>query len=140
MEFIAELPADMSSLSVLEGVKTEQATSTGSQAAPYRAYRPASGQNVSPGPGYTIARRAVSTSSLPLADPWRLADAKTELPTREFYILADVLFDSIDRKFEPQNTGLLEASKVLESWKTQQLPAEAAGMSPGEASEHDVDK
>jgi hypothetical protein len=40
----------------------------------------------------------------------------TEQPTREFYILADLLFDALDRKFEPQNTGLLEAPKVLRSW------------------------
>lgn len=43
----------------------------------------------------------------------------TELPTREFYIIADLLFDAIDRKFEPQNTGLLEASKILQSWRLQ---------------------
>ena len=72
----------------------------------------------------------MSTSSLPLADPWRFADPTTELPTREFYIIADLVFDGIDRKFEPQNTGLLEASKVLESWKAQQLPEEAARMFP----------
>lgn len=70
----------------------------------------------------------MSTSSLPLADPWRFADATTELPTREFYMIADLVFDGIDRRFEPQNTGLLEASKVLESWRAQQLPEEAAGM------------
>lgn len=127
MGFIAELPADLGAMSPGEGTKTEQVTSNASQAAPYRPYRPASGQNGSAGPGYTIARRAVSTSSLPLADPWRFADPVTEAPTREFYIIADLVFDSIDRRFEPQNTGLLEASKVLESWKAQQLPYEAAG-------------
>lgn len=40
----------------------------------------------------------------------------TEQPTREFYILADLLFEALDRKFEPQNTGILEAPKVLRSW------------------------
>jgi hypothetical protein len=58
----------------------------------------------------------VSQSSLPLADPWRFADLITEQPTREFYILADLIFDALDRKFEPQNTGLLEAPKILKSW------------------------
>jgi hypothetical protein len=31
-------------------------------------------------------------------------------------ILADLLFDALDRKFEPQNSGLLEAPKVLKCW------------------------
>ncbi|KAK7192084.1 hypothetical protein PSPO01_01656 [Paraphaeosphaeria sporulosa] len=128
MGFIAELPAELGSMSPVEGAKTEQVSSNASQAAPYRAYKPGPGQNGSPGPGYTIARRAVSTSSLPLADPWRFADPVTEVPTREFYIIADLVFDSIDRMFEPQNTGMLEANKVLESWKAQQLPDEAADL------------
>lgn len=55
-------------------------------------------------------------SNVPYADPWRFADPLTELPTREFYVLADLLYDALDRKFEPQNTGLLEASKILKSW------------------------
>ena len=55
-------------------------------------------------------------SSAPYADPWRFADPLTELPTREFYAIADLLFEALDRKFEPQNTGMLEASKVLRSW------------------------
>jgi hypothetical protein len=38
------------------------------------------------------------------------------MPTREFYVIADLLFETLDRKFEPQNTGMLEASKVLRSW------------------------
>jgi len=53
---------------------------------------------------------------MPLADPWRFADPITEQPTREFYILADLLFDALDRKFEPHNTGMLEGPKVLRSW------------------------
>ncbi|KAJ4290475.1 hypothetical protein N0V90_010692 [Kalmusia sp. IMI 367209] len=127
-EFIAELPADLGNLSIVEGSKPEQVPSNPTQAAQYQAYRPASGQNSSPGPGFTIPRRAVSTSSLPLADPWRFSDPTTELPTREFYIIADLIFDSLDRRFEPQNTGLLEASKVLESWRVQRLPEEAAQL------------
>jgi hypothetical protein len=72
----------------------------------------------------------VSTSSLPLADPWRFADPATELPTREFFIIADLVFDTMDRKFEPQNTGLIEASKMLASWKLQGFAEEAARKSP----------
>jgi hypothetical protein len=55
-------------------------------------------------------------SNAPFADPWRFADPLTELPTREFYIIADLLFDALDRRFEPHNTGMLEASKILKSW------------------------
>lgn len=55
-------------------------------------------------------------SNVPYADPWRFADPLTELPTREFYVIADLLFDALDRKFEPQNTGMLEASKIMKSW------------------------
>ena len=36
--------------------------------------------------------------------------------------------DAIDRKFEPKNTGLLEANKVLESWKALGLAGDAARM------------
>jgi hypothetical protein len=71
---------------------------------------------VSPTNRFSVPRRALSASSLPLADPWRFADPMTEQPTREFYILADLLFDALDRKIEPQNTGLLEAPKILRSW------------------------
>lgn len=46
---------------------------------------------------------------------WRLADAATESPTDEFYVLADLLFDALDAKFEPRNTGLLEGPKVMGS-------------------------
>jgi hypothetical protein len=55
-----------------------------------------------------------------------VADPSTELPTREFYIIADLIFDALDRRYEPVNTGLLEASKMLESWRAQQLPEEVA--------------
>ena len=70
----------------------------------------------SPSPGFAIPRRSVSASSFPLADPWRFADPVTQVPTREFYILADLLFDALDRRFAPNNTGLLEAPKILASW------------------------
>lgn len=122
-EFLAELPADMGNLT-LENSKPQQPPSNAPAQNPhYQAYQPSpTGQNNSPGQKYTLPRRAVSTSSLPLADPWRVADPVSELPTREFYIIADLLFDAIDRKFEPQNTGLLEASKILQSWRLQGLP------------------
>jgi hypothetical protein len=84
--------------------------------AQYQAYQPQGTQTASPTNRFSIARRTVSTSSSPLADPWRIADPMTEQPTREFYIIADLLFDALDRKFEPQNTGMLEAPKVLRSW------------------------
>jgi hypothetical protein len=67
--------------------------------------------------------------SMPLADPWSIAEASTELPTREFYIIADLLFDALDKRFEPKNTGLLEAPKILESWRVQELAEEAARKS-----------
>jgi len=102
-EFIAELPGDMGP------------NSPGSP--PYQAYQPSGGeQAASPTKRFSVSRRAVSASNLPLADPWRFADPLTEQPTREFYILADLLFEALDRKFEPQNTGLLEAPKVLKVW------------------------
>jgi hypothetical protein len=107
-EFIAELPADMGNLSLVE--------STGQGASPYQAYHPPGAQAGSPPNRFSVPRRAVSTSSLPLADPWRFADPIMEQPTREFYIVADLIFDALDRKFEPQNTGLLEAPKILKSW------------------------
>lgn len=120
-EFIAELPADLGNLSLMESSKPQPSQSQ------YQAYQPPSaGQSPSPAQSFTIPRRAVSMSTLPLADPWRVADPATELPTREFYIIADLLFDALDRKFEPQNTGLLEASKVLESWRVTEFPDEAA--------------
>ncbi|KZM26523.1 hypothetical protein ST47_g2308 [Ascochyta rabiei] len=116
-EFIAELPADMGSLSIEEAKPFKHAPSPSSeQASPYQAYQTSSAQTGPSSPSFTIARRAVSVSHVPYADPWRFADPLTEIPTREFYVLADLLFDALDRKFEPQNTGLLEASKILKSW------------------------
>ncbi|KAF2632896.1 hypothetical protein BU25DRAFT_85423 [Macroventuria anomochaeta] len=116
-EFIAELPADMGSLSIAETKPLEHApVPVPGQASPYQAYESSTAQAGPSSPGFTIARRAVSISNVPYADPWRFADPLTELPTREFYIIADLLFDALDRKFEPQNTGMLEASKILRSW------------------------
>lgn len=113
-EFIAELPADMGNLTLMES--KPQRSEMPAQGSQYHAYQPSGSQTGSPSPGFTIPRRSVSASSFPLADPWRFADPLTELPTREFYILADLLFDALDRRFEPKNTGLLEATKVLGSW------------------------
>lgn len=116
-EFIAELPADLDSLSFAnpKPVDTAPAPSPG-QATQYKAYQSTPAPTGPSSPGFTIARRAVSISHAPYADPWRFADPLTELPTREFYVIADLLFDALDRKFEPQSTGLLEASKILRSW------------------------
>jgi hypothetical protein len=66
--------------------------------------------------------------SAPLADPWRIADPATEQPTREFFIIADLLFDGLDRKCEPQNTGILEASKILQTWNMQGFDDQAAEL------------
>lgn len=120
-EFIAELPADMGNLSIMES--KAQAPDQANPAAQYQAYHPPGQQTSSPSPNFTIPRRSVSASNVPLADPWRFADPVSETPTREFYILADLLFDTLDRNFEPKNTGLLEAPKVLATWV--KLPADA---------------
>ncbi|KAF2466198.1 uncharacterized protein BDR25DRAFT_306349 [Lindgomyces ingoldianus] len=121
--FIAELPADLGNLTLENSAQPQRPPSNTPQSSPYQAYQPAQGDQK---PGFTVPRRALSTSSLPLADPWRVADPATEQPTREFYIIADLLFDGLDRKCEPQNTGMLEASKILESWKVQTMADEAA--------------
>lgn len=113
-EFIAELPADLGSLSLAEAKAEEHDPSV--QRAQYQALRPSVSQSGSPSSSFVIPRRSISTSTLPLSDPWRFADPATETPTREFYILADLLYDALDRKFEPRNTGLLEAPKIIGSW------------------------
>jgi hypothetical protein len=106
-KFTAELPGNMGDLKQIEATQASQ----------YQAYHPpGAAQAGSSSPAFAIPRRAVSTSTMPLADPWRFVDFVTELPTREFYILADLLFDALDRKFEPRNTGLLEGPKILGSW------------------------
>ncbi|KAF2873621.1 hypothetical protein BDV95DRAFT_474069, partial [Massariosphaeria phaeospora] len=114
-KFVAELPGELGNMALVESSKPQRPPSN--SPVQYQPYQPATtSQSQSPRPGYTIPRRAVSMISLPLADPWRFADATTEAPTREFYMLADLVFDALDRRFEPQNTGMLEASKVLGSW------------------------
>jgi hypothetical protein len=114
-EFVAELPGDLGN---------SQRPSP-SPAASYQAYQPpATGRGASP--GYVIPRRAVSMTSMPVADPWSIADVATERPTREFYMMADLLFDALDKRFEPKNTGILEATKILESWRVEDLAEEAA--------------
>jgi hypothetical protein len=116
-EFIAELPADLGSLSIVEAKPADHpAAPAPGQHSPYQAYQASPAPPGPSSPGFTIARRAVSVSGAPYADPWRFADPLTEMPTREFYVIADLLFETLDRKFEPQNTGMLEASKVLRSW------------------------
>jgi hypothetical protein len=110
-EFIAELPADLGNLTLVESKPQERESSSH-----YQAFHPSLSQTGSPSPGFTIPRRSLSVSTVPLADPWRFADPVTEVPTREFYILADLLFDALDRKIEPKNTGLLEAPKIIGSW------------------------
>lgn len=83
------------------------------QSSQYQAYSPTGPKAGSPALGHGMN---TASNNLSLADPWRYADPMTEAPTREFYILADLLFDALDRKFEPNCTGLLEAPKVLASW------------------------
>jgi hypothetical protein len=113
-EFVAELPADMGSLRLVESrIQRPDPSTANSQ---YRAFQPPGSQKASPTPSFTIPRRSLSASISPLADPWRFADPVTEVPTREFYILADLIFDALDRKFDPKNTGLLEAPKIIGSW------------------------
>jgi hypothetical protein len=113
-ELPAELPADMGNLNMTKSRSPGPDPSV--QAPQYQAFRPSGSQGGSPSASFTIPRRSISANTYPLADPWRFADATTETPTREFYILADLLFDALDRKFEPRNTGLLEAPKILGSW------------------------
>ncbi|PZC96593.1 PAT1 multi-domain protein [Pyrenophora tritici-repentis] len=113
-EFIAELPGDMGSLTLLEA--KPQTCGLGITGSQYQAYRPSGSQTGSPSPGPNAAHQTSNGSNKPLADPWRFANIATETPTREFYILADLLFDALDRKFEPRHTGLLEAPKMLGGW------------------------
>lgn len=112
-EFVAELPGDFENLKLADAPQEQTSPAQTSQ---YQPYHPPSAQPGSPTNRFSVSRRAVSTSSLPLADPWRFADPITEQPTREFYIIADLLYEALDRKIEPQHTGLLEAPKILKSW------------------------
>ena len=58
---------------------------------------------------------SLKASEVPQAGTWRVADPATERATDEFYVLADLLFDALDRQFEPRNTGLVEGSKLMGS-------------------------
>ncbi|KAJ6278772.1 hypothetical protein J3E71DRAFT_203651 [Bipolaris maydis] len=60
-------------------------------------------------------RPSLRASEVAQAGTWRLADPGTERATDEFYVLADLLFDALDRQFEPRNTGLVEGSKLMGS-------------------------
>ncbi|EMD70246.1 hypothetical protein COCSADRAFT_167162 [Bipolaris sorokiniana ND90Pr] len=111
-EFTAELPTDLGSLKLGDSPVGTKAANPSSQ---YLAHSPFT-QAASPPNVFTVPPRKVSASSVPLADPWSFVDPVTETPTREFYILADLLFDALDRNFEPRNSGLLEAPKILASW------------------------
>jgi len=113
-EFIAELPGDMGSLTLLES--KPQSPGLGIAGPQYQAYRPSGSQTASPSAGHNSARQTPSGNNRPLAEPWGFANRTTETPTWEFYILADLLFDALDRKFEPRHTGLLEAPKMLGGW------------------------
>lgn len=132
-EFIAELPADLSGLSP-SGSGPESNTSPSNSQNPvqqYQAYQQPQASHPSQvsslQQGFRVPRRAVSTSSASiLSDPWRIADPMSEEPTKEFFIIADLLFDGLDRGCEPKNTGILEASKVLANWKVQNLAEDAA--------------
>lgn len=81
--------------------------------APYQAFQAGSSPSL-PGPqGFSIPRRAVSTTGQPVPDQWRIWDPTSEQPTPEFFLFADLVFDALDCKYEPKNTGLLEACKIV---------------------------
>ncbi|XP_014562220.1 hypothetical protein COCVIDRAFT_33103 [Bipolaris victoriae FI3] len=111
-EFTAELPADLGSLRLGDPPVDTKAANPSSQ---YPVHSPST-QAASPSNVSTSPPQKASISSMPLADPWSFVNPVTETPTREFYILADLLFDALDRNFEPRNSGLLEAPKILASW------------------------
>ncbi|KAJ5029819.1 hypothetical protein J3E72DRAFT_428677 [Bipolaris maydis] len=121
-ELTAELPADLGSLKLGDSPVGTNAATPSSQ---YLAHSPPT-QATSPSKGFTVPSRKASASSVPLADPWNFVDPVTETPTREFYILADLLYDALDRNFEPRNSGLLEAPKILASWID--LPEDARNL------------
>ncbi|KAF2806415.1 uncharacterized protein BDZ99DRAFT_422811 [Mytilinidion resinicola] len=123
-EFIAELPADwgyaQSSVNPLS-----KPTPPPQQ---YQAYHAPTGSRPQ---SFSVPRRAISTSSVSAhisTGPWRIVDPSTEQPTPEFFVIADLLFDGLDKKCEPKNTGFLEASKILESWKVQEMADEPARL------------
>lgn len=94
---------------------------------PYQALQPAPNQSL-PGPqGFRIPRRAISTSGQPVPDQWRIWDPATEQPTSEFFTFADLVFDALDSKYEPKNTGLLEACKIVASFDLQGVDYQVKG-------------
>ncbi|USP73620.1 uncharacterized protein yc1106_00894 [Curvularia clavata] len=119
VESIAELSTDLGSLRLGDLPVSTGAATPSSQHLAYNS----SVQAGSPSKGVSVPERKVSASSVPLTDRWSIVDPVTETPTREFYILADLLFDALDRNFEPRNSGLLEAPKILASWT--ELPEDA---------------
>lgn len=112
VEVVAELSTNLGGLKLGDSPAGTLAASPSSQ---HLASNPSA--QAAPTPkGSPVPQRHVSASSVPLADPWTFVDPVTETPTREFYILADLLFDALDRNFEPRNSGLLEAPKIVASW------------------------
>jgi hypothetical protein len=106
-EFIAELPADLGAAPPAVNASAKPGKPQPQQ---YQAYN----QNVqdaqaqSRPQSFIVPRRAISTSSastLISKGPWRIADPSTEQPTPEFFAIADLLFDGLDRNCEPKNTG-----------------------------------
>ncbi|KAH8724302.1 hypothetical protein GQ44DRAFT_773232 [Phaeosphaeriaceae sp. PMI808] len=49
--------------------------------------------------------------------PWSILIPGTEQASPQFIAYLSFLFDAIDQRFEPRNTGLLEAFKIVEFWK-----------------------
>lgn len=126
--FIAELPADLGNLSVSDKANAPSASVQEQQSVPADPQHSTSPSQRLPGPqGFTIPRRAVSTSSQPVLDQWKIWDPATEQPTPEFFTLADLVFDALDRKYEPKNTGLLEAYKLMSTFDIQGHPQEVKG-------------
>ncbi|OCL03903.1 hypothetical protein AOQ84DRAFT_391883 [Glonium stellatum] len=137
-EFIAELPADIGGLTV--GGPHQEANMSSNlpqnPAQQYQLYQQIqhsqssqpmqSSQSQQP---FTVSRRALSdTSKVTPIGPWRIADPNTEEPTKEFFSIADLLYDGLDRNCEPKNTGILEATKILESWRAQEMAEDAAQL------------
>lgn len=134
-EFIAELPADLGELTAGGPHQEANALSNLPQSPPqqYQPYQPIqhsqqsqSTQSSQPPQPFTVPRRALSDTST--IGPWRVADPNTEEPTKEFFEIADLLYDGLDRNCEPKNTGILEATKILESWKVQEMAEDAAQL------------
>ena len=115
-EFIAELPADLGGLTVGGPHQEANILSNLPQSPPrqYQPYQPIqhSQQSQSTQPSqlpqpFTVPRRALSdTSKITPIGPWRVVDPNTEEPTKEFFEIADLLYDGLDRNCEPKNTGM----------------------------------